>query len=191
MEYHPDRNNGDKTKEEKLKKINEAYDTLGNETKRAEYNRILAPNIRQPANDYHVAYHADIFRGYDYYTQHAKRGQQKSKITHMLRRILYFVLIIPLLLLMSVGAITASGWFLLNHEQYTDTFNAHAWFLAINDFLHQGNPDNQSVLQSLRQKENIPQTASGQIPPQIYRKINNLPFSNYPPKHQPKIPAQP
>ena len=37
--YHPDRNPGDKTSEEKFKAINAAYDILGDETKRAQYDR--------------------------------------------------------------------------------------------------------------------------------------------------------
>lgn len=37
--YHPDLNPGDKTSEEKFKEINEAYTVLGDEKKRAEYDR--------------------------------------------------------------------------------------------------------------------------------------------------------
>lgn len=38
-EYHPDRNAGDKTAEQKFKEINEAYDVLKDEQKRAAYDR--------------------------------------------------------------------------------------------------------------------------------------------------------
>ncbi len=39
MKYHPDRNSGDKTSEQKFKNINEAYDVLKDEQKRAAYDR--------------------------------------------------------------------------------------------------------------------------------------------------------
>ena len=39
FKYHPDRNSGDKGAEEKFKAINAAYDVLGDETKRAQYDR--------------------------------------------------------------------------------------------------------------------------------------------------------
>ena len=39
MKYHPDRNQGDKAAEEKFKEIGEAYAVLGDEQKRAAYDR--------------------------------------------------------------------------------------------------------------------------------------------------------
>ena len=39
MEYHPDRNQGDKAAEVKFKELNEAYDVLKDEQKRAAYDR--------------------------------------------------------------------------------------------------------------------------------------------------------
>src|SRR5580658_8652190 len=39
MQYHPDRNQGDKTAEQKFKDISEAYDILKDDQKRAAYDR--------------------------------------------------------------------------------------------------------------------------------------------------------
>jgi len=38
MEYHPDRNKGDKTAEKKFKDINEAYSTLSDSSKKKQYD---------------------------------------------------------------------------------------------------------------------------------------------------------
>src|SRR6201986_4073605 len=39
MQFHPDRNAGDKSAEQKFKDINEAYDVLKDDQKRAAYDR--------------------------------------------------------------------------------------------------------------------------------------------------------
>lgn len=49
-ENHPDLVGGDKKKEEKFKEINEAYEVLGDEAKRKEYDAIGAGGFRQGMN---------------------------------------------------------------------------------------------------------------------------------------------
>ena len=46
MQYHPDRNSGDKEAEEKFKEAAEAYEVLSNEEKKAKYDRF--GHDRQP-----------------------------------------------------------------------------------------------------------------------------------------------
>src|SRR4029078_608306 len=47
MQYHPDRNPGDTTAEHKFKEINEAYDILKDEQKRAAYDRFCHAAFEQ------------------------------------------------------------------------------------------------------------------------------------------------
>jgi len=49
MEYHPDRNNGDRSAEEKFKEITEAYDVLRDPAKRTQYDRVGAAGLRGAA----------------------------------------------------------------------------------------------------------------------------------------------
>jgi molecular chaperone DnaJ len=49
MEYHPDRNNGDKAAEERFKEITEAYEVLRDAEKRAAYDRYGMAGIRRGA----------------------------------------------------------------------------------------------------------------------------------------------
>lgn len=47
LKYHPDRNQGDKEAEEKFKQINEAYEILSDENKRAAYDRFGKAGVGQ------------------------------------------------------------------------------------------------------------------------------------------------
>jgi curved DNA-binding protein len=60
LQYHPDRNAGDKAAEEKFKKISEAYAVLSDDEKRRQYDTF-------GSSDFHQRYSQDdIFRGADF-----------------------------------------------------------------------------------------------------------------------------
>lgn len=59
MQYHPDKNKGDKGAEEKFKKINEAYAVLSNDEKRKQYDMFGAEGFSRRYTQ------EDIFSGFD------------------------------------------------------------------------------------------------------------------------------
>ena len=60
MKYHPDHAKGDKSAEEKFKKISEAYAVLSDKEKRKEYDTFGSEGFRQRFSQ------EDIFRGFDF-----------------------------------------------------------------------------------------------------------------------------
>lgn len=56
FKYHPDRNAGDSTAEEKFKKINEAYSVLGDESKRKTYDLYGSSSNANYQNNYNNSY---------------------------------------------------------------------------------------------------------------------------------------
>lgn len=60
MKYHPDKNKGDKSSEEKFKQLSEAYAVLSDKEKRNQYDQFGANGFRQRYSE------EDIFRGFDF-----------------------------------------------------------------------------------------------------------------------------
>ena len=60
MKYHPDHTKGDKSAEEKFKKISEAYAVLSDKKKRKEYDTFGSEGFHQRFSQ------EDIFRGFDF-----------------------------------------------------------------------------------------------------------------------------
>jgi len=60
MKYHPDHTKGDKSAEEKFKKISEAYAVLSDEEKRKQYDTFGSAGFQQRYSQ------EDIFRGFDF-----------------------------------------------------------------------------------------------------------------------------
>jgi curved DNA-binding protein len=60
MKYHPDKTKGDKTAEDKFKKISEAYAVLSDKEKRKQYDTFGSDGFQQRYSQ------EDIFRGFDF-----------------------------------------------------------------------------------------------------------------------------
>jgi len=68
MKYHPDKNKGDKSAEERFKKINEAYAVLSNEKKRKQYDQFGAEGFSKRYSQ------KDIFRDFDFQSVFSEFG---------------------------------------------------------------------------------------------------------------------
>lgn len=78
MKYHPDRNNGDKSAEEKFKLINEAYNTLSDPDKKAQYDYSINHTFNQThnsnnMNDFFTQSFEEMFRNFGFQNQFNNR----------------------------------------------------------------------------------------------------------------------
>jgi molecular chaperone DnaJ len=71
MQFHPDRNDGSKESEERFKQITEAYEVLGDENKRAIYDRYGEAGLRRGAGSVH---HVDLSEALSVFMQNFGMG---------------------------------------------------------------------------------------------------------------------
>lgn len=84
MKYHPDKNNGDKSLEEKFKEINKAYNTLSDAQKRKEYDALISFGYTQSANQRQDSQYNqninDIFRDFFKHYNNSSSHNQSKKV---------------------------------------------------------------------------------------------------------------
>lgn len=86
MKYHPDRNQGDKTAEEKIKIINEAYNTLSDPDKKSQYDYSLnhgfnKNNNSNNMNDFFAQSFEEMFRNFGF--QHANHSRIPTLVVNL------------------------------------------------------------------------------------------------------------
>lgn len=82
LQNHPDKNPGDKASEERMKSINDAYETLSDAKKRAEYDQFIAGNQQQAAGGQHFAGNGNVHHGDAYDQVMLLAGIASAKTTY-------------------------------------------------------------------------------------------------------------
>lgn len=103
-QYHPDVNPGNKEAEEKFKDINEAYDVLSDDDKRAEYNRsllggkrrVVRPGEKKTTNGNAPRSEFDLWKFKDFNSTTTKRPKITSAPRPPIRRDVEAKLTLPL-----------------------------------------------------------------------------------------------
>lgn len=148
MEFHPDRNNGNKWREAKLKEINEAYGVLSDPAKRAHYDRITEEpktgsgfsgnsytNNSNNSNRSNSNSSGDEKR-YSYSDRTEQKESEpkdnaglEKKAWWRFIKVLYFIITVPLFLLILLW-MAVSGIFSISHWQYVKVFNGYSYLLC-------------------------------------------------------------
>ncbi len=85
LKYHPDQNPGNKVAEDKFKEINAAYSVLGDEQKRAQYDRYGSADAYASSNSQRQAYNSGTYSNdpfWDWFTQQTTASSENSGYTY-------------------------------------------------------------------------------------------------------------
>lgn len=85
LKYHPDQNPGNKVAEDKFKEINAAYSVLGDEQKRAQYDRYGSADAYASSTSQRQAYNSGTYTNdpfWDWFTQQSTASSENTNYTY-------------------------------------------------------------------------------------------------------------